>query len=261
MPKTGKLPVKDRCTLWNAVRGGFTLVELLVVIAIIAILAALLLPALSRAKTRALRIACLNNLKQMGLGSQMFADENSGHLLADSRGSAPGVRVTSDDDLSWLHPNLISNLRSFICPATQNSINQSNTVTTYDFGSKTLATAIRGLLDNAPNGRGPGEGHSYEVFGVLYENQSQPKQKKTLQRVMAYTMQNYPGYEGHRPGPAGVFLIVDGDDGMPTGTTNYPDPVDNHGDEGTNWLFCDGHVEWITRQTFRTRWSLSKGSN
>jgi prepilin-type N-terminal cleavage/methylation domain-containing protein len=69
--------------------GAFTLVELLVVIAVIAILAAILLPVLDKAKVRGQGIQCVSNLRQLTMGWQVYADENGGHYAANASTPAP----------------------------------------------------------------------------------------------------------------------------------------------------------------------------
>ncbi len=71
-------------------RGGFTLVELLVVVSIIAVLAALMLPALSRSKASARRADCLSNLRQMGFATQLYWEDNSGRCFTWFSGATNG---------------------------------------------------------------------------------------------------------------------------------------------------------------------------
>jgi len=235
-------------------RKGLTLTELLVVIAVIALLCALLWPALARGKEAGRRVACLNNVRQLGLASLFYSDD-------DPAGALSGRAGADDQSLNYLFPAYAADVKVFVCPSTHNLVRTNtsrNPITgekgltdLFHFAATRQATTGMSYMCNAFIGHDTPYSCAVPFRGRV---RRLPYLRKTVGIVQSYAKWHDSfGLKGFIPGPANHWLILDH---CWSSRPAYPDPEDNHGSAGGNVSFCDGHAEWIPREQYVYRYEM-----
>ena len=232
---------------------GFTLIELLVVLAIIAILAALLLPALSRAKTKARTVACLNNLKQLQVCWQLYTGDYSDLVVPNNSLYGLNLNQMFSFGVSWClgsarYDTTTTNIENGLLF----SYNRSVAIYHCPADVSTVETQSGDKLAQLRN-------RSYNMSqGVNGYPEFDPFMLANIPCFKKFT-------QIHNPGPMQCLVFIDENEdslqdaefGMPTdyynGTTVWWDmPANRHG-QGANLSFADGHVEhwhWLVPKIY-----------